>query len=255
MVQTDSAKNEDEYMQEALIQFLSDKFKNNLLAAQWRAAYFGDKASASALFNGINGFFTQAEANASQVVEIVENNGGTALLQEMTGQRIYEVLQAMYQKYALAGWNATDAVEFRMTKRDAMTLVFYYNTLKDKTCCDGVSFINPDAVQGLPYDYQRLQFYGIPIRVMSVWDEIINKTAELNPGWNGKIDTTPLGAKVNPHRILLTYKNNLIIGTQETSNLNFFDIWHSKDQDKIFMKGGSYFGAAIPMKSDYILAI
>ena len=101
----------------------------------------------------------------------------------------------------------------------------------------------------------RLSFYGIPIKVMHVWDEIINKTSELNPGWNGKKIINPNAPRVNPHRILLTYKENTILGTQETSNLNFFDIWYSKDHNKVYMQGGSYFGAGIPEKENLLIAI
>lgn len=258
MVQTDAQKNEEEYMESALVQFLVDKFKTNLLAAQWRGAYFGDKSSSSNFFNGINGWFTQAEAIADNVIEIEKNKKGTYAEQQMTGEEIHEVLSAMYEKYMLGSWFTDKPVEFKITKQDAMTLAMYYNTLKDKKCCDGVQILDPDNVVGAPkFDYQRLTFYGIPIRVMSEWDEIINKTTELNPGWSSaerKI-TNPNAARKNPHRFLLTYKDNLLLGTQETSNLNFFDIWYSRDQDKVFMKGGAYFGASIPEKDNAIVAI
>ena len=256
MVQTDSDKNENEYLQSAFIQFLYNKFKNNHLAAQWRGGYFGDKSSTSALFNGINGWFTQAEATPGQVIVIPENDGATYAAQQLTGVRIYEILKEMYTRYMLQSWFTTKPVEFRMTKLDAMTLTLYYNTLTEKKCCDGLQIIDPEKVSATPiFDWQRLTFYGIPVKVMNIWDEIINKTKELNPGWNGKKIITPNAKRVNPHRFILTYKDNLLLGTQESGNLNFFDIWHSKDQDKIFMKGGSYFGASIPEKDNYLIAI
>ncbi len=255
MVQTDGAKNESEYMESALIQFLADQFKTNHIAAQWRGAYFGDKASESSLFNGINGFFTQMEANTSQKVTIAKNSGANYGLQKMTGAEIYETLKEMYIAYADQSWQSDQPLEFRMTERNAKALATYYTFLDDKKCCDGVQVLDPKNVSNAPYAYQRLVFHDIPIRVMSVWDEIINKTSELNAGWVAKAMANPNGKRTNPNRIVLTYKNNLILGTQETSNLNFFDIWHSKDDDKIYMKGGSYFGASVPQKTDYILGI
>ena len=255
MVQTDKDKNEDEYIQSAIVQFLFNQFKTNHTAAQWRGGYFGDKSSESALFNGIDGWFTQAEANASQVVAIAENEGATFAAQKLTGERIYEILKDMYLMHSDMVWQSDQPLEFRMTERNAKALAMYYTFLKDKACCDGLQILDPDMVSNAPYPYQRLDFHGISIKVMSIWDEIINKTTELNPGWVGKKLVTPTAARVNPNRILLTYKNNLVLGTQETSNLAFFDIWHSQDQDKIFMKGGSYFGASIPQKTDYVLAI
>lgn len=255
MVQTDGEKNE-EYLQSALIQFLYNKFKNNHLAAQWRGGYFGDKSSSSALFNGIDGWFTQAEANPDQVIVIAENDGVDYAAQQLSGLRIYEILKAMYTKYMLQSWFTTKPVEFRMTKLDAQMLTMYYNDLSDKKCCDGLQIIDPEKVSAAPvFAWERLTFYGIPIKVMHIWDEVINKTTELNPGWNGKKIITPNAKRDNPHRIILTYKDNLLLGTQEQSNLSFFDIWFSKDDDKIYMKGGSYFGAAIPEKDNYILAI
>lgn len=255
MIQTDGDKNESEYLQSALVQFLFDQFKVNHTAAQWRGGYFGDKASDSNLFNGIDGWFTQAEANAENVVEIVENAGANYTAQKLSGERIYEILKDMYLQYADMVWQSDQPLEFRMSERNAKTLATHFTFIKDKKCCDGLQILDPDAVSNAPYPYQRLDFHGIPIRVMSIWDQVINKTTELNPGWVGKKLVTPDAARVNPNRILLTYKNNLVLGTQEQSNLAFFDIWHSKDQDKIFMKGGSYFGASIPQKTDYVLAI
>ena len=255
MVNTDGEKN-DEYMQTALVQFLVDKFKKNLLGAQWRTAYFGDTSSDSDLFNGFNGFFAKAQANANNVIEISENQNGTYSTQKLSGERIYQILEEMYQKYYSDSWMSDKPVEFRMTKANAMALTLYFNGLKDKTCCNGLNVINPENVAGAPaFQYERLAFHGIPIKVMPIWDEIIHRTAELNKGFvNGKI-TNADGQRVNPNRILLTYKENLVIGTQETDNLNFFDMWHSKDNDKIYLKGGSYFGASIPEVENCILAI
>ena len=255
MVQTDADKNESEYMQSALVQFLFNQFKTNHTAAQWRGGYFGDKSSASSLFNGIDGWFTQMEANASQIVTITENAGANYTSQKLSGERIYELLKEMYIKSADQSWQSDQPLEFRMSERNAKTLATYYTFLGDKACCDGLQVLKPEAVSSSPYSFQRLVFHDIPIKPMREWDEIINKTTELNSGWVGKKLVTPNAARVNPNRIILTYKNNLLLGTSEQSNLAFFDMWFSRDDDKIYMKGGSYFGASLPQKTDYILGI
>lgn len=256
MVNTDAQKNENDYLETALIQFLTDKFKRNLLAAQWRGAYFGDISSDSKFFNGIDGFFTRAEANSANVISIDENKNTTYSDQKLSGVRVYEILQQMYEKYYTDSWFSDKPVEFRMTKQNALALTLYFNGLKDKNCCNGLQVLDPDSVAGKPaFDYERLTFHGIPIKVMSIWDEIIHRTSELNKGYVGGVLRDANAQRVNPNRILLTYKENLVIGTQETDNLNFFDIWFSQDEDKVFIKGGSYFGAGIPEPENVILAI
>lgn len=255
MVNADGEKNE-EYLNSAIVQFLVDKFKKNHLAAQWRASYFGDKASDSPFFKGFDGFFTKAEANAANVIEIEENKNTNYSTQKLSGQRVYEVLQAMYEKYYTDSWFSDKPVEFRMTKANALALSLYFNSLADKKCCDGLQILDPESVAGAPkFPYERLSFHGIPVKVMPIWDEIIHKTSELNKGFVGGKLTNADAQRVNPNRILLTYKENLVIGTQETDNLNFFDIWYSQDQNKVFLQGGSYFGSAIPEIENAILAI
>lgn len=256
MVNTDKEMNEDEYLQSAIVQYLVDKFKKNHNAGQWRGAYFGDKSSSSNLFNGINGFFTQAEANAENVIAIEKNQNSTYKDQALSGAEVYEVLQKMYEKYYTDATFSNQPVEFRMTFANAKQLALYFNGLKDKSCCNGLQILDPENVAGKPkFQWDRMTFHDIPIKVMSVWDEIINYTSELNEGFVGGKMVNLNGRRVNPNRILLTYKDNLLIGTSETENLSFFDIWHSQDQDKIFLKGGSYFGAGIPELESCIVAI
>lgn len=255
MINTDAEANE-EYIQSAIVQFLVDKFKTNHLAAQWRTAYFGDESSSSNLFNGFNGFFTKMEAMTDNVIAIDENKNSTYADQKLGGQRVYEILQQMYEKYYLDSWFSDKPVEFRMTKANALALTLYFNGLKDKKCCNGLQIIDPESVAGAPkFNYERLTFHDIPVKVMPIWDEIIHKTSELNKGFTGGKLTNADAQRVNPNRIMLTYKENLVIGTQETDNLSFFDIWYSQDQNKVFIQGGSYFGAGIPEPENCILAI
>jgi hypothetical protein len=186
---------------------------------------------------------------ATQVVSIPENLATTFLGQKsMSGKRVYEILTEMYTKYAEQPWFGAAGLEFKMTKLTASSFVAYLNTLKNTDCCHGVDRVNVDGMMSTAYTLNNISFNGIPITVRQEWDGVINssKVFSLNQGNN---------ARVQPHRILLTYKENLVIGTTEIKSLNDFSIWHSKDDKKIYMEGGSYIGASIIMRDEYILAI
>ena len=234
----------------ALLTYISDEFKWAHLGAQWRVTYFGDKSLvANSLLNGIDGFFTQAEANQDQIVGIVENNATTFVGQKFTsGLRVYEILTEVYNKYAEQPWFGATDLEFKMTRLTASTLVAYLNSLKSTECCEGFARVNPDGMAASAYTIDNLTFNGIKIKVMQDWDNVINTVPALNGGGGN-------AARVNPHRILLTYTDNLLIGTTSQEALNTFKIWYSEDDDKVYLKGGSYIGAGIPMRDEYILAI
>jgi hypothetical protein len=235
----------------ALLTFIKNQVTDAVLGTQWRNAYFGDKSlTTNTYLNGINGFFTQAEANPSQIVNIIENNETTYAAQKFSsGQRVYDILEQMDELYTTQDWFGTDGVEIKMTALTARTLVSFLNGLKETTCCNGIDRVNPDGLATRSYTLENLSFRGMPIRVMKEWDNII-ETPSL--GLNGGGGNNP---RVNPHRILLTYPDNLLLATSDESNFNMFDIWHSKDKNKVIMKVGTYFGAGIPIKNEYILGI
>jgi hypothetical protein len=128
-------------------------------------------------------------------------------------------------------------------------LVRFLNGLSDTTCCNGIDRVNPDGLVTRSYTLDNLVFRGVPIKVMRDWDAIIETQGLGLNGGGGA------AARVNPHRILMTYPDNLLLATSDVVNFNMFDIWHSKDKNKVIMKVGTYFGAGIPMKNEYILAI
>lgn len=241
------AKVTTQYLRTALLQYLTNMVKNNLEAAKWRVEYFADKASTSPLFNGFNGWFTQMEANAGLIVPITKNTALTYADQKLTGQEVYDTLVAMEELYLQQEWAGTKPVTYKMTKLNAMTLASYMNSLKDTACCDGVERLNPDNIQSKTFFFDRLSFHGIPIEVMPEWDAVINNTAELNGGGG----TNP---RVNPNRIILTSKDNLLIGTEERDMLNMLDIFYEKKDKKVYIDAEAYLGAAVPLK-EYILAI
>ena len=241
------AKVTNQYLKTALLQYITNLVKNNLEAAKWRVEYFADKASTSPLFNGFNGWFVQMEANQSLVVPIAKNSAATYALQKQTGQEVYDTLVEMEELYLQQDWAGTKPVTFKITKLQAMTLASYMNSLKDKSCCDGVERLNPDNIQSKTFFYDKLSFHGIPLEVMPEWDAVINGTAELNGGGGAN-------ARVNPNRIILTSKDNMLIGTEERDMLTMLDIFYEKKDKKVYIDAEAYIGAAVPLK-EYILAI
>lgn len=235
------------YLRTALLQYLVDKVKNNLEAAKWRVEYFADKTSASNLFNGFNGWFAQMEANPALVVEIAKNAAATYALQKQTGQEVYDTLAAMEALYLQQDWSGTKPVTFKITKLQAQTLASYMNSLKDTACCDGVERLNPDNIQSKTFFFDKLSFHGIPLEVMPEWDAVINGTAELNGGGGAN-------ARVNPNRIILTSKDNMLIGTEERQMLSMLDVFYDKKDKKVYIDAEAYLGAAVPL-NEYILAI
>lgn len=235
------------YLKTAILQYITDLLVNSFEIAKWRVEYFGDKGSASKLLNGFDGWFAQAAAVPGLVVPIAKNNGATYAAQQMTGQEIYDLLLAMEALYLEQEWAGDKPMEYRMTKKMAMTLAAFLNKLKDSSCCDGIERLNPDAVGTKTFYYDKLAFHGIPIKPMPEWDKIINKVGVLNGGGG-------TNARVDPNRVLLINKSNLLIGTEERDMLKMLDIFYDKKDKKVYFDLEAYLGAAIPLR-EYILAI
>tara|TARA_R110000796_G_scaffold120506_1_gene234640 strand:+ start:14628 stop:15731 length:1104 start_codon:yes stop_codon:yes gene_type:complete len=234
----------------ALLQFISGKFTKNLSLATWRASYFSDKASASIYFDKIDGIFTQMEANAGQVITITQNAQATYALQLSTlgGEDVYNYLVAMYDLAATQPWFDDSIMEYRLTRTMSTKLVSWLNAQGDKAPMNCACIDAASAVLTRAYRVEGLTLNGIPVLTHNEFDDIINYSTELNGGGG-------VAARVNPHRAILTYRENILIGTSETAALNSFDIWHSKDDKKVYIEGSSYVGGGVPLVDEYVLAI
>jgi hypothetical protein len=228
------------------VRYFQDLFLDNLNIAKWRGTYFGDKSLTSNLYNLHNGFFTQMEANATQVIPIISNTGATYAAQLLfTGMDVYNTMVTMYEKYMENSYMSSTPT-FKMTKRTAVVLANYLNGLKDKTCCPGVGqVLNPNTIGQVGFAWNNLTFWGLQIQVVPEWDRIITESTPLNNGikWD------------NPHRIVLSESSNMLIGVEKRNQLEDFDIWYSQDDNKVYMKGGARLGAGVPLKDKYILSI
>lgn len=232
----------------AILMFISGQFTKNLNLSTWRAAYFGDKSSTSAYFNGIDGIFTQMEANADQVIDITQNDGASFALQAITGEQVYNYLITMYDRATEQAWFDPSIAEYRVTRSMSLKLVSWLNK-EGKKAPMNCACIDPNsAVARNTFMIEGLTINGIPVMTHNEFDKIINFSSELNGGGGAN-------ARINPHRAILTYRENILIGTSETEALNSFNIWHSQDDNKVYLKGSSYVGGGVPLTDDYVLAI
>lgn len=234
-------------MDSAMMKYLMNRFEKNLQLSTWRAAYFGDTNSASAYYDGIDGFFVQAEAGDGIKIEITENSESTYTDQiaELTPQDAFDYLVQMYNSATSLAWFDPSLMEFRVTRTIGSKLVQHLNTLGitgvECACVDPAK-----ASQGVSYNLGNIMLFGIPVRVHGEWDDIINYSTVLNGGGGDN-------ARTDPHRAILTYRENLLIGTNQTECLESLDIWYSKETRNIYLDGSSYLGAQIPL-SDYVYA-
>jgi hypothetical protein len=234
-------------MNSLMLKFITDKFVDNMELASWRASYFGDKALApNAFFDKIDGIFVQLEAGSGGKVTVTQNAGATFAAQAVTGEEVYDYLQAMYSKATAEAWFDPSVMEYRLTRSMSAALVNYMNTSNIKkmncVCIDPVT-----AAESPVFLLDGLRLNGIPIVTITEWDDIINYSTTLNGGGGN-------AARVSPNRAILSIKSNILVGTPTESSLNSFDMWYSKDDKKVYIEGSSYIGGGVPTDR-YILAI
>lgn len=225
----------DEDLDSALMQYIIEKFQTNLQAALWRVAYFGDTSIDSedpnyALLRSIDGIFTQAEAGDGIKIEITQNTTGT-----LTGEDVYNYLVDAYNQASVLPWFNPSTMVFKMTSAMAAIWVAWLNSLGDKSAynCECYSADGMTAQRSFSLD-GNLRALGIPVEVRREFDGVINALT--------------LG---NPYRALLTTRENILIGTSEIDQLPAFDIWYSKDDDQIYIKGGANIGVSL-VTDDYV---
>lgn len=234
-------------MDSALLTYVQEVFTKNLILSTWRAAYFGDTASASVYYNGFDGFFTQLEAGDGIKIDITENAEANYAdqISQLTGEDVYNYLVRMYEEAATTPWFDPSVLEFRVTRTMGSKLITFLNAQGEKGV--GCECYDPNAItQSKTFNLTNILFRGIPVRVEGAWDDIINYSSELNGGGGA-------AARVDPHRAILTYRENLLIGTNQLDCLESFDMWYSKDTKNVYVEGSSYLGAVVPL-DEYVLA-
>lgn len=221
----------------ALLEYLIERFNKNLDAAIWRVVWFGERGIASTdqnydLLRPIDGIFTQAEAGDGIKITIAANTTGT-----MTGEELYALFQTMYNAASATDWFDDETTEFKVTKKVATVWVTWLNNLEDYSqyncecvSVDGVTKKNSFRVT------DNLYVMGIPIKVYPELDGVIRA---LNLG--------------RPYRILLTYRDNILVGTSEASQFPKFEAWYERKDNMIYLRGGAAIAAAL-VTDEYVYA-
>lgn len=218
---------ERENMDSALLDYLTKKFESNLIGTAWRVSYFADQdidvsdPNVQLLNGGGYGFFPQFEAG-SGVKRVLTNQT------DPTGQDLYDEMNEAYQIMADSEWEDKDGIEFKVTRKWASKLASFLNNLNDKSqyncdCLDvdkitGNRFFRPD----------NMIIFGIPVVVEKELDGVI-KQLELD----------------RPYRAVLSYRNNMQIGTQLEDDIKRMDMWYNRDDKKIYIEGEAYLGSMV----------
>jgi len=239
-------------LDQALLQFLGKQFKQGLENAKWRRAYFADTASTSPLLEGADGFWTNADAAAvvgENKIEITQNAGGTFTAQRMTGEDVYDLLSDMYELATYHSWFNPTEFQFEITWQMATAYSNWLNKLGHNAPANCQCIVADGVVKANVYTLDNLYFNGIPVKARRAFDGVISQVPELNG------NNVAGAARVDPNRAILTRNENMLVGSSDEDQLTFFKIWHNEDDEKIYMRGGSYIGAAFPKVNELILAI
>lgn len=195
-----------------------------------RIAYFGDTAIASGtnnkltagqipFFNMLNGYWKQIATGVAGStipnIAIAKNAGVSYVAQAFDAtDRTNKVVTTAFE-------NAYLAANTRLTDQDRSNMVY----LVTKSMADQYWLERTEA-SGIDLAYQRtetgmdkLQFNGIDVVPINFWDRIIRAYFH--------DDLTPV-KWINPHRGILTTKDNLLIGTQTISSMQELDAFHDK---------------------------
>lgn len=200
------------------LDFLTEKVIRNMKASTWRQAYLGDKAHASNLVNGADGFFTQAEAM----------NGEKITLTGETGQEIYDSLRKAYEAISLKAWFDESQVVIKMTKTMAQTLVNFLNSLADASEYN-VAVLNPNAVvASRKFTVAGLHIFGIKVEAHLEIDRSLDAISE-----------------VDKMKAIITRKSNLLVGTPKVDSLDQFRMFYDNKDNQIYIDVATYFGVAI----------
>ena len=188
-------------------------------------AFFGDTATANAEQNFADGVWTKIvpQLVTANLMPRVNSLSGTAL---GAGQAI-----TLFD-------NVIDAASDELDQFDASQKVFlttravWRQLQKDlRDGADGSSSFSSEVENGK----RVIRFDGIEIKKMSSWD---NLAAQY-------MGTVLPSITSNFNLLLLTHRDNLVIGTDVEADMTRFDIWYNKDLDvtrtrEAFMFGVDY---------------
>ncbi len=214
----------------------------NIARSHWLKAWFGDTGAANTAFNANDGLFVQmlavATSGSAQRYEIAENALATKALQlALADDAAINAFMYLHDNVPDALYGRDDLVIYA-TRTLVKNYRKYLQVNKQVECCER------DPLTGL-YTLDNLSIFGIPVRMRPEWDEIILNVSDFDDGT----------VYDNPHRAVLTYNENIPLGTCSSDELDAFDVRYNDYTDKMKFVTEYTIDAKVIHDTDFVLAV
>lgn len=204
---------------------IMDALKDALRRDVFRRAMFADISSSSADWNQIDGMITNIIKDSGAANYCVYRAGSALGIASLSGSptAAFDAMKAAYNNSS------------RLLKQEAIDsgrAIFWVTRSIWENYYDylvGVGSVSNDQYDNFLKGINTLTYKGIPVKPVTFWDECLNDS------------TCPLFATTR-HLVLLTLKENHIIGVQNTADLGAIDSWFEKKDQKRYYRSNMTFG-------------
>ncbi len=224
--------------------FLVDLISQRIVNSHWTKTYFAAESSGNTALNGHDGLFVQFAAaaplaNTAQRVQISENAGATYAAQALGTTTGFNTFNSIYEKWEDSRkLRSRRDLKIRSTRALATNYLRWLRDQKQVSCCER------DPVTGI-YSIDNLSIFGLPIEVVDEWDFIIDSIADYNTGT----------AWVNPHRAVLSPRDNEPLGTGDANELSELKIKYDDYTEKTKIVAEYTFDTKVLQDDHVILAM
>lgn len=239
--------------EDLFIQFLVDYVTDKLVKSHWVKTWFtGSSYNTSSDLYGSDGLFVQmlaaAPVGSSNRIEIPENSqpdyASQMTLDPERGFKVYsEIQKRLLKNRSLRG---IKGLVIHTTEDLAINYMEYLQNNNQVNCC-----YKADVTQSI-YTLDSLNIFGIPIKVVPEFDDIIQ----------GVVGGTPMFSELNngtvynaPHRAFVTYKENIPAGTCDSEKLQNVELLYDPYKRTMNIRTEYEMGSALIKDEDLILAM
>jgi hypothetical protein len=186
-----------------------------------RRIFFGDQDSSSADWNTINGVWPR----------LIDTSGGSNYCVRRAGSAlgIGSILDANALAALKAAWDASS----NLLKSNKSKLRYYVTGSVYDGYVSSLQSVSSGftelAYTALVDGVRTVTYNGIPVIAVRLWDEFLADS------------TNPLYATTR-HLVLLTMKENHIIGVENAADLNKVEGWYDRKDRKYYFEGDMKFG-------------
>lgn len=235
-------------MEDAFMQFLVERVNVNFNASQWRIGYFDTSTNTDTDYAGIDGLFHQwlalAPVGAPNRFVIPENAEATIADQlDLAPDRAYTLFRQMWLWASVSNTSlfSQPNLRFEVTPELAYNYLAYLQDNKEINCCESAT----DGITSSRYNIAGLNYLGIPIVIREEWRQIIQWQQQQSGAAN----------LPNPHRAVLTYRDNKVIGTCDQEAFRNFDMFYDRKDRKIYIDIATSMDAKVLVNQGFALAI